>query len=67
MTISSLDSEPEDVGDDDIIEGVVNAAVVEIIGPLEEGLVIGYAHQPLCVTAYPRELTPVKFGSHAYL
>ena len=47
MTISSLDSEPEDVGDEEVIGRVVNAAVVAIVKPLK-GLVIGCAHQAVC-------------------
>ena len=51
MSNLSLDSEPEDVGNDEMICGEVDAAVAEIAGQLEEGLVVGYAHQPGSVTA----------------
>ena len=51
MANSSLDSEPEDVGDEEVIEGCVDDAVVEILGQLEEGLVVGCAHQPGRMTA----------------
>ena len=51
MSNSSLDSEHDDVGDEEVIGGCVDDAVVEILGQLEEGLVVGYAHQPVSVTA----------------
>ena len=51
MSNSSLDSEPEDEGDEEVIGGGVDDDVVEILGQLEEGLVVGYAHQPVSVTA----------------
>ena len=63
MTILSLDSEPEDVGNEELIRGGgggVNAAVVKIMKPLE-GLVIGYAHQAVC------DSTAQGLDSHAHL
>ena len=45
MSNLSLDSEPEDVGDEEeVIGGGVDADVTEIAGQLEDRLVVDYAH-----------------------